>query len=124
MTFGTQRAEIRAGAAAVLAFALVLAGCQRPNGAACSDPTQCASGFCADNVCCNAACNGGTCDSCALPSLRGTCSPVTPATECRASAGPCDPAETCGGALTCPADAKSAAGTVCSSDNNPCTSDV
>ena len=45
-------------------------------------------------------------------------------TTCRASGGECDPAETCNGASTsCPADARSPAGTGCTSDGNPCTLD-
>src|SRR2546422_3539811 len=38
---------------------------------------------------------------------------------CRASGGECDPAETCNGTSTsCPADARSPAGTSCTSDGN------
>ncbi|HYS05128.1 MAG TPA: hypothetical protein VEW47_08035, partial [Candidatus Dormibacteraeota bacterium] len=43
---------------------------------------------------------------------------------CRASGGECDPAESCNGTSTsCPADVRSAAGTSCTSDGNPCTLD-
>src|SRR5438552_7403722 len=42
-------------------------------------------------------------------------------TECRASAGPCDVAESCtGSSATCPPDAKSPAGTVCRPAANQC----
>src|SRR5437867_3634301 len=52
----------------------------------------------------------------------GTAAPA--GTPCRASAGPCDPAETCNGtSTTCPADARSPTGTSCTSDGNPCTLD-
>src|SRR5439155_2973060 len=41
------------------------------------------------------------------------------------SAGECDPAENCTGTgPSCPADAKSAAGTACTDDGNPCTTDT
>jgi len=34
------------------------------NGAACSSPSQCDSGYCVDGVCCNTACNNLTCQRC------------------------------------------------------------
>src|SRR5207253_1406850 len=43
---------------------------------------------------------------------------------CRASAGECDPRETCTGTSTAwPADAKTPAGTACTDDGNPCSTD-
>ena len=47
-------------------------------GAACSDPTQCASGFCADSVCCDQVCDrpGQACDR---PSDPGICLSATAA---------------------------------------------
>ena len=51
--------------------------CGNPSRGSCAANEQCASGFCADGVCCNTAC-AGSCVSCALPGLVGTCSP-TPA---------------------------------------------
>jgi len=49
-----------------------------PQGGACSTPAACATGFCVDGVCCNAACNPsfGRCD---LPGQRGTCAGISPA---------------------------------------------
>src|SRR5438552_18000003 len=45
-------------------------------------------------------------------------------TVCRAAAGECDLAETCGGVTTaCPTDAKKSTGTACTADANPCTLD-
>ncbi len=45
-------------------------------GDACTATSQCASGLtCADGVCCNNACPG-TCRSCAVPGLLGTCSNI------------------------------------------------
>src|SRR5206468_2354828 len=44
--------------------------------------------------------------------------------QCRASAGECDPAEHCPGTgPSCPADAKTPAGTACTDDGNPCSRD-
>src|SRR5439155_353099 len=51
-----------------------------------------------------------------------TFQPIT--VTCRASAGECDQAETCTGTgPSCPSDAKTASGTACTSDGNPCTLD-
>jgi len=49
-----------------------------PQGGACATPAECATGFCVDGVCCNAACNDafGRCD---LPGQRGTCAGIAPA---------------------------------------------
>ena len=46
---------------------------------------------------------------------------MTAGTTCRASAGVCDPAETCTGSVaTCPTDARTAAGTVCRASAGVC----
>ena len=45
-------------------------------GRPCAAGGECASGFCADGVCCATACTG-SCRSCALSSSLGTCSPVS-----------------------------------------------
>jgi len=46
-----------------------------PQGGACTTPSQCSTGFCVDDVCCNSACTSGRCD---LPGQRGTCSGLAP----------------------------------------------
>jgi hypothetical protein len=46
-----------------------------PGDACTKGPTECASGFCVDGVCCNAACTG-QCEACDAAGLLGTCSPV------------------------------------------------
>jgi hypothetical protein len=48
---------------------------KKMKGATCATNDDCASGFCADKVCCNVACQGG-CVSCGLPGRVGTCQPV------------------------------------------------
>lgn len=50
-------------------------GCASCNGDACSVPTDCASGFCADGVCCNTACTP-MCFRCDLLSNTGKCLPT------------------------------------------------
>jgi len=42
------------------------------NGETCNSPSECTSGFCADGVCCNLACNGPG-QNCAVPGSAGTC---------------------------------------------------
>src|SRR5260221_6331855 len=48
----------------------------------CTSPTQCASAFCVDGVCCNTACDGPL-EQCNLPGERGTC--VSAAAHCEAA---------------------------------------
>jgi hypothetical protein len=48
---------------------------KKMKGATCKVGSDCASGFCADGVCCNVACSGG-CVSCAQPGRLGTCWPI------------------------------------------------
>jgi RHS repeat-associated protein len=92
-------------------------------GLSCTTGTQCASGFCANGVCCDTACNSG-CGACNLTGKVGTCSPLAGGTVCRMAAGECDLTETCNGSSTsCPADAKKASGTACTDDGNACTQD-
>jgi len=50
---------------------------KRMGGFACASNTDCLSGFCANKVCCNVACQG-PCVSCALPSREGSCWPLDP----------------------------------------------
>jgi len=47
----------------------------RPKGADCVQGEDCASGYCADGVCCNVACQG-PCLSCNLMGREGTCWPI------------------------------------------------
>lgn len=77
----------------------------------------CPGGFCdADGACTSGCTPGGSCEIPGNPCTLGTitCSGGTPScvpsgaappsTECRPAAGPCDIAEVCGGATTCPLD--------------------
>lgn len=61
------------------------------NGGECTSADQCESGACADGVCCERACDG-TCESCDLPGLEGTCKPIPVGT---------DPASECGATRAC-----------------------
>ena len=49
-----------------------------PNGGGCSVPSQCASGFCVDSVCCDTECTGSG-QRCAVPGQVGTCVTAAPA---------------------------------------------
>ena len=57
----------------------------KQNGEACAAGTECISGNCIDDVCCDSAC-GGACQHCALTGLEGNCRWVPagedPDTEC------------------------------------------
>lgn len=70
-------------------------------GAPCEDGRMCASGFCADGVCCESACDGG-CETC---SSDGSCALRDSLHECRPAADTCDVAELCtGDSPACPVD--------------------
>ncbi len=47
------------------------------SGAHCNDNSGCLSGYCADHVCCNIACQGA-CVACNLPGRLGACLPIDP----------------------------------------------
>jgi RHS repeat-associated protein len=90
-------------------------------GLGCSSASQCPSGNCVNGICCDTACNAGTCEACNLAGHLGTCTPLASGTTCRASAGPCDVAETCNGtAVTCPGDGFAPTSTVCRSAVDVC----
>ncbi|MFK7987551.1 MAG: hypothetical protein AB8I08_16145 [Sandaracinaceae bacterium] len=80
---------------------------ERELGASCASGVECASGFCTDGVCCDAACDGA-CASCRGANTGegdGACSAVTDGRSCRAATGGCDAAEACDGVSTeCPTD--------------------
>jgi hypothetical protein len=48
---------------------------QIPEGGACNGPSDCASDYCVDGVCCDTACNGPA-ESCNQDGHEGTCSPL------------------------------------------------
>ncbi len=76
--------------------------CKSKNGQACVSFTDCASGFCVDNICCDSAC-GPTCKICNLPGRLGLCTPSPagsdPRGECSQGTGVCK--ESCDGAGAC-----------------------
>ncbi|MFO0615883.1 MAG: MYXO-CTERM sorting domain-containing protein [Polyangiaceae bacterium] len=94
----------------------------------CNAGEDCASGFCADGVCCNQACTGGNgdCQACSVAAgaaVNGVCGPRAAASVCRAASGgtTCDVAEVCDGVTTtCPADAVQPAMTPCRLAAGPC----
>ncbi len=62
-------------------------------GDACQGTQQCHSGFCADGVCCNSACDG-ECSGCNEPGFAGACSPRPDNTYCNDGLA-CTTGETC-----------------------------
>ncbi len=75
--------------------------CVARGGSACTDPNQCANGFCIDGVCCDAAC-GGQCQACDVPSALGKCVAVSGAPHgsratCSNGAGDVCKAQSCDG---------------------------
>lgn len=108
-----------------VAFALVL-GMPKGNGLGCGGGVECLSGFCVDGVCCNTACGAGAadCQACSVAAgaaSDGTCATAKSGSECRASAGACDVAETCDGVkTTCPTDSVKASTTMCRAASGLC----
>jgi hypothetical protein len=81
------------------------------NGEGCTpaSASQCASGFCTDRVCCEAAACSGVCQACNVPGSEGTCAPVKGGTEVP---GSCDAGKACDSTGTC----KAKNGLACSSN--------
>ncbi len=92
-------------------------------GASCSASAECRSTFCAQGVCCDAACSGA-CTSCALPGSLGTCTNVP--NDASDPAGLCadQGAASCGTNGKCQAGAcqKYAQGTACEDSTCPSSS--
>jgi hypothetical protein len=75
-------------------------------GDACVDGVECASTFCTEGVCCNSGC-AGSCNSCVVTGLEGTCSPVgdgQPGAPACAGGFLCDATDTCPTACTADGD--------------------
>jgi hypothetical protein len=88
--------------------------CKKVRGQPCTTDAECASGFCTDNVCCDARCNG-VCEKCNQANRLGFCDPVPvnqdPDEEC-----PTEPVSSCGRTGVCSGNRSCqlyAAGTVC-----------
>ena len=82
--------------------------CEVALGASCTQGSQCATGFCADSVCCDGSCTGG-CESCNQGGLLGTCVPHSSDT---------DPENICGAGVQCSGEG------VCEApDTSPCNGD-
>src|SRR5581483_2708000 len=80
------------------------ADAKKPNGTACTSDGK---------ACTLDQCNGSS-NACQHPAGHA-------GSQCRASGGPCDPAENCDGSnINCPADAKSPSGTVCRASAGVC----
>lgn len=90
-------------------------------GTACDRDDQCASGVCADHVCCATDCDGA-CARCDLEGSRGTCTPVPADTTCgepTCDEGQLTPAPRCDGRGACVArPAESCGAYVCQDDRS------
>ena len=92
---------------------------RKPIAAACANAAECASGFCADGVCCRSSCEG-LCQTCSAPSSLGVCTfvqvGVSPrgTTDCPTSApSSCGMDGTCDGKGGC---RRYVNGTACGAD--------
>lgn len=71
-------------------------GALAADGTPCDDAAACASGHCADGVCCATACDGA-CEGCAVSGREGSCSPAPAGsdTDGECAGGSCDGAGSC-----------------------------
>jgi len=82
------------------------------SGQPCTGTGDCSNGFCVDGMCCDSACGGnntGDCQACSIAagaSANGSCTTLAAGRVCRARADACDIAESCNGAVLCPADTR------------------
>jgi hypothetical protein len=90
--------------ASVLSISSVAAAA--PNGADCTAPSDCDSGFCVDKVCCSSLCTG-QCEACDVAGSAGTCVPVVGAPHGTRTACDTKPATDCA-KLTCDGAERSA----------------
>jgi len=81
---------------------------KKATGVACVSGIECTTGFCADGVCCNAACTG-SCQACNRAGSVGTCSPHPTGTDPEVACGAYD----CNGSGAC---LTSCSGGACSGD--------
>lgn len=102
-----------------------------PIGAPCRADTECASGACVSDVCCESTCgrsDGRACMACTSArtgSPDGLCRPLLPVVAstvvCRDAVGVCDAEESCSPLSTeCPPDVAGPAGRVCRGAAGPC----
>lgn len=76
------------------------AAVMRANGAACASDGVCASGHCADQVCCNTACTDA-CRTCKQTATLGQCVPIAEGQTPAGSGKSCPTANPCGGDGRC-----------------------
>jgi hypothetical protein len=97
------------------------------DGSPCMSDSECSSGSCVDDVCCDSACGGGDtsdCQACSVAqrsSQDGVCEPPAANIECRTAAVACDVAEVSDGMSdACPSDEQAADGTSCGEEGSVC----
>jgi hypothetical protein len=91
--------------------------CLADYGQSCTVGTQCASGFCVDNRCCNSACMG-TCMACNVGGHEGTCYNLPQLSQDANATTPCTGNNACDGTGLC----KLADGQACGTNNSLCAS--
>ena len=74
--------------------------CLSSDGQSCTSSTNCASGYCADYICCDTACSG-SCLACNLSGKLGKCSYVPAEKEDASAASPCTSPKACDGKGQC-----------------------
>ncbi len=110
-------------AGGIYAGSVYVFGPKKTNGAKCGAASECVSGFCADGVCCSAACGASVPDDCQActvalgASADGTCTQLT-ATSC-ADGNACIVGDSCQNGVCTPGTTP-----LDCNDNNPCTNDT
>jgi hypothetical protein len=85
---------------------------RKANGVGCGSGTECTSGICVDDLCCNSAC-GGQCEACDVTGSPGICTAVT-------SGGPRGARAACSGSGVCAGSCTAASRTSCTASTAQC----
>ncbi len=95
--------------------------CALPGAGSCKADADCLSGFCADGVCCDTACNG-PCEACDLAGRLGTCTPTEDGSD---PEDECPPCWVCDGGAQCrhAVDGPAPPGDCVSDPAQPCATD-
>jgi len=92
---------------------------KKPNGQTCNTSTDCGSGYCVDNICCNSSCQG-ICQGCNVPGKLGSCVNLPVGSTDNSPTALCPLPQYCDAAGTCQSGLK-ATGLACTTGSQCAT---